>query len=276
MNLFIKSPYLIENTVIRSIRVLLVLFCLIIMSTTVLPCSLWAQDGAISSLSYDPDDDFDVDDEWDEYEDYSVTDPYEKYNRKMFNFNDKIYRYIFSPMAKGYDFLFPKKVQSSFNNIIRFVSTPKRFFNNLFQKKFKSSWIEFERLLINATVGIGGLFDPADHFFHLEQQTEDFGQTLGYYGVDPGPYIIWPIIGPSTRRDTIGLAGDTAFNVFFWFAIYDVEPEDAFRAFQAAKRVNNYTYNIRSNYERITESAIDPYIALQHAYIQNRAKNIKE
>jgi len=183
---------------------------------------------------------------------------------------------FFSPLAKGYNFLIPTRVQRSLNNVFRFVSTPKRFFNNLFQKKFKSSWIEFERLLINATIGLGGLFDPADHFFHLEQQTEDFGQTLGYYDIEPGPYIIWPIIGPSTRRDTFGLAGDTAFNVFFWFSIYDVEPDDVFQALQIEKRVNNYSYNVRSNYERITESAIDPYIALQHAYIQNREKMIKD
>jgi len=258
------------------LRILLVFSILTIASAHITPSLLWAQDGGISNLTYDPDDDFDIDDEWDEYEDYSISDPYEKYNRAMFNINDKIYRHVFTPLAMGYDFLIPRRAQKSLNNVFRFASTPKRFFNNLFQKKFKSSFIEFERLLINATIGIGGLFDPANHFFHLEQQTEDFGQTLGYYGVKPGPYIIWPIIGPSTSRDAFGLAGDTAFSPFFWFSIYDVDPEDVFRAFSATKRVNNYTYNVRSNYERITESAIDPYIALQHAYTQNREKSIKE
>lgn len=248
----------------------------LILSITLLPSSLWAQDGAISNLTLDSEDDFDVDDEWDEYEDYTYSDPYENYNRKMFKFNDKVYRHVFSPLAKGFNFLVPKQVQKRFNNIVRFASTPKRFFNNLLQKKFKSSFIEFERLLLNGSVGIGGMFDPADHFFHLKQQTEDFGQTLGFYGVDPGPYFIWPIIGPSTRRDSIGTGGDNVFSVFFWFSIYDVDPEDAFKAFSVTKRVNNYTYNVRSNYERLTESAIDPYVALQHAYLQNREKMIKE
>jgi len=258
------------------LRILLVFSLLIFTNTAItLPLS-WAQDGGISNLTYDPDDDFDIDDEWDEYEDYTVDDPYEKYNRKMFIINDKVYRHIFTPLAIGYDFLFPRRIQKSLNNFFRFAGTPKRFFNNLFQKKYKSSFIEFERLLINATVGIGGLFDPADHFFQLEQQTEDFGQTLGYYGVKPGPYIIWPIIGPSTRRDTFGLTGDTAFSPFFWFSIYNVDPEDAFQAMSITKRVNNYTYNVRSNYDHVTQSAIDPYIALQHAYIQNREKMIKE
>jgi len=257
-------------------RILLVFSFFIIISANISPHSSWAQDGGISNLTYDPNDDFGIDDEWDEYEDYFVSDPYEKYNRTMFNINDKIYRYVFSPLAIGYDFLIPSRIQRSLNNVFRFASTPKRFFNNLFQKKFKYSFIEFERLLINASIGLGGLFDPADYFFHLEQHTEDFGQTLGYYGVEPGPYIIWPIIGPSTRRDAYGLTGDTAFSPFFWFSIYDVEPEDVFLAFSAAKRANNYTYNVRSNYNRITESAIDPYIALQHAYIQNREKMIKD
>lgn len=279
MNLFINLKYPIKIIAFRSLYILLIMLAMTI--TGAASSLLWAQDGAISNLSFEPDfespdDDFSIDDEWDEYQDFTVSDPYEKYNRKMFNFNDKIYRHVFSPLSKGFDFLFPKRVQRSFNNVVRFAGTPKRFFNNLFQKKFKSSFIEFERLLINATIGLGGLFDPADHFFHLTQQTEDFGQTLGFYGSDPGPYIIWPIIGPSTRRDAIGLMGDTAFSVLFWFSIYDVQPEDAFRAFSVTKRVNNYSYNVRSNYERITESAIDPYIALQHAYIQNRAKMIKE
>lgn len=275
MNLFNKSHSPFKATFTRSVSILLVLLS-VILNITLYPSSLWAQDGAMSNLSFEPSDDFDVDDEWDEYEDFVINDPYEKYNRKMFNFNDKVYRRVFSPIAKGYDFLIPKKVQKSFNNVFRFSSTPKRFFNNLLQKKYKSSFIEFERLLINATVGLGGLFDPASHFFHLGQQTEDFGQTLGFYGIDPGPYIIWPILGPSTRRDAFGLAGDTPLSPFFWFGIYDVEPEDVFRAYSATKRVNNYTYNVRSNYERVTESAIDPYIALQHAFIQNREKMIKE
>jgi len=161
MNLFAKLT-------IRIAHTLLVFGLIIVMSIIITPPLLLAQDGGISNLIYDPDDDFDIEDEWDEYEDYTINDPYENYNRKMFNINDKIYRYVFSPLAIGYDFLFPKRIQRSLNNVFKFSGTPKRFFNNLFQKKYKSSFIEFERLLINASLGIGGLFDPADHFFHLE------------------------------------------------------------------------------------------------------------
>jgi len=240
----------------------------------VAPCSVRAQDSGISGINVD--EDFDVDPEYDDYEEFEVRDPYEKYNRWMFNINDKIYRRVFTPLSKFYDFMIPNKVQGSLNNFFRFINTPKRLFNNMFQKKFKASVIEFERLMINATVGLGGFFDPADRVFNLVQQSEDFGQTLGHYGVDGGPYIIWPIVGPSNRRDTIGFIGDTAFDVLFWLGIYDVEPEDVFLGIGIDKRVNNYSYNVRKNYERITESAVDPYIALQHAYLKNREKNIKE
>lgn len=276
MNLSISTLLPKPNPTAASLASKLIIAFFLTVSAGLCPTGALAQDGAISNLTYDADDDFDIDDEWDEYDDIYIEDPYENYNRKMFRINDKIYRSVFTPLAKGYDFIIPNRVQRCFNNVFRLAGTPKRFFNNLFQKKYKSSFIEFERLLINSSLGIGGLFDPANHFFNLEQQTEDFGQTLGHYGFDQGPYIIWPIVGPSTRRDALGFAGDTAFSPFFWFGIYDVEPEDVFRGMSMTKRVNNYTYNVRSNYERITESAIDPYIALQHAFIQNRIKLIEE
>ncbi len=237
-----------------------------------------AQGGAISGITFDSEDsDFRLDEEWDVNEEsFIINDPFEKYNRFMFKINDKIYKNVFIPLSKGYDFLVPRKVQGSINNFAQFVGTPKRFFNNLFQKKPKSAFIELERLLINSTLGIGGLFNPAESLFNLEQQSEDFGQTLGVYDVDAGPYIVWPIIGPSTRREVIGLVGDYALNPFTWLFIYEVYPEDVFRGVSVAKRVNNYSYNVRDAYGRITESAIDPYIALQHAFIENRNKQISQ
>ena len=127
---------------------------------------------------------FTLDDEWDAYDDSPlINDPFEGYNRFIFNVNDKIYKFIFNPIANVYDFLVPKKVQGSVNNFVQATGTPKRFFNNLFQGKPKGALTEFGRLLINATLGIGGLFDPADRVFGLKQQGEDFGQTLGHYGV---------------------------------------------------------------------------------------------
>ena len=250
---------------------------LLCLSICIFPGFSFAQDIEFSGIAFEDEGDFKLDDEWDiDEEPLVVYDPYEKYNRFMFNANDKLYRFIFVPLSRGYDFLVPRKVQGSANNFIRFASTPKRFFNNLFQNKPKSAIVEFGRLLVNATMGIGGLFDPAERVFGLKQQSEDFGQTLGYYGVDAGPYIIWPIIGPSTRREVIGLGVDRLLNPFTWFSIYDVDPENAFTAIQGVKKVNNYTYSVRDSYGRVVGSAIDPYIALQNAFIQNRNKQIAE
>lgn len=154
---------------------------------------------------------------------------------------------------------------------------PVRLFNNLFQGKFKGAATEFGRFMINSTAGIGGLLDPAKHALGLKSFDEDFGQTLAHHGISEGPFIMWPIIGPSNRRDTIGTIVDTAFNPLFWFSQLDIVLEDGtLRGIGIGKRVNNYTYNIRDNYDSLIKSAIDPYIALQNAYINNRAKRIKE
>jgi len=220
----------------------------------------------------------DEDDDWAD-DDYTleVHDPYESMNQKVFKFNHKLYTYVFAPISKGYDFLIPKKIQGGFSNIFTNLRMPVRFFNNIFQKKFKRAFKEFGRFLINSSAGIGGLFNPAEAAFNLKTYDEDFGQTLGHYGVNEGPYIVWPIIGPSNRRDTIGTIIDTAFNPLFWFATLDVVLEDGVvRGISVGKRVNNYSYNIRNNYDSLVDSAIDPYIALQHAYINNRSKKIKE
>jgi phospholipid-binding lipoprotein MlaA len=239
----------------------------------------FAQDAAINDTGFEGNgaSDFKLDDEWDiENEPVLVNDPFVKYNRFMFRTNDKIYRYILTPLSKGYDFLVPKKVQGSINNFFHLSSTPKRLVNNFFQGKFKSSFVEMGRLLINVTVGVGGLFDPADRVFHLKQQSEDFGQTLGHYGMGNGPYVILPVLGPSTFRDILGRNVDYFLDPFYWLSQYDVEPEDTFKAISYVKRANKLNRSARDNYNRVVESAIDPYIAVQNAFIQNQNQQILE
>jgi len=265
----------------QRILTVVLLFSLLAVTDYIFPDSLLAQAGIISDVTFAEEDDFSLDDDWDddwgiEEEPVLVNDPYEKYNRFMFGVNNKVYKHALVPLSKGYDFLVPKKVQGSINNFVQFASTPKRFFNNLFQKKPKSAVTEFGRLLINASVGIGGLFDPADRVFGLKQQSEDFGQTLAHYGVDSGPYLILPVLGPSTGRDTFGMGVDRAFSPFMWLSQFDVDPETAFTIIRGVKRVNRYSYSARGRYKKIIDTAIEPYTALQSAYIQNRNKHIEE
>jgi len=219
------------------------------------------------------------DEDWDEIDEYTphVHDPYEKWNRKVFNFNHKVYTHLFIPLSKGYDFIVPNRVQSGLNNVFTNIRMPVRFFNSIFQGKYKSAAAEFVRFSVNSTAGIGGLLNPAGHAMKLNLSNEDFGQTLAHHNVSEGPFIMWPIIGPSNRRDAIGTLIDNAFSPLFWFGTLDVVMDSgSLRAVSTVKRVNNYTYRVRDNYNSLIEGAIDPYIALQHAYVNNRNKNIKE
>ena len=217
------------------------------------------------------------DDDWDDTGTVEVHDPWQNWNQKVFKFNHKVYTYVFKPFSKGYDFLIPKKVQAGINNVFTNVRMPVRFFNNVFQGKFKRAGKEVGRFVINSSAGIGGLFNPAEAAFGLETYNEDFGQTLAHHGWSDGPYIVWPLIGPSNRRDTVGTLIDTAFSPLFWFGVLDVVvEEDPLFAINTVQRINNYSYNIRDDYDSLVDSAIDPYIALQHAYVNNRNKNIKE
>lgn len=205
-----------------------------------------------------------------------INDPHEELNRKMFNLNTWLMEHVGEPVSKTWDFLIPQRVQKSFDNFFSMARTPSRFFNCLFQKKYKGSATELSRLLINSTLGIGGLFDPAEHYFRIKEVDEDFSQTLAYWGMDEGTYWVVPVFGPATTRDVVGFVGNTALNPFLWLGIYDVDPEDMFRAMSYTRRINNYSYKIRSKFNSLIEDAIDPYSSLQHAYIHLRRKKVNE
>ncbi|VAX35736.1 Outer-membrane-phospholipid-binding lipoprotein MlaA [hydrothermal vent metagenome] len=117
-------------------------------------------------------------------------DRWESFNRTMFGFNNVLYKYILGPIAKGYDFIVPDKVEGSISKFFHNVETPVRFFNNIFQGQWVDSGTELGRFAINTTIGLVGFFDPAESKFGIEMQEEDFGQTLAYHGVESGPYVV--------------------------------------------------------------------------------------
>lgn len=142
-----------------------------------------------------------------------VSDPLSRMNRKVYRFNYYFDRYLFLPVVSGYEFITPvygqERVSNFFDNLGEFGN----FTNGVFQLKMKSAGITLSRFAINTTVGIAGLWDPATGW-NLERQDEDFGQTLGWYGVGNGAYLVLPVLGPSNARDTGGLVGDAViFNV---------------------------------------------------------------
>lgn len=204
-----------------------------------------------------------------------IKDSFPSFNRAMFTFNDKAFYYFFKPIYTGYNSMVPEKARVSVRNFYTNIKMPVRFFNCLFQANFKGAGTEMLRFVINSTVGVAGFFDPAKSRFHIEKQDRDFGQTLGKYKMESGTYIVWPFIGPSNTRDTIGLLGDGAMNPITWVSFFFLTPIES---------MGNYTYDTMNDisidkgntYESITKPAIDPYIALQDAYTQNRIKKIKE
>jgi phospholipid-binding lipoprotein MlaA len=144
--------------------------------------------------------------------DYSTYDPWEKYNRKVFAFNDTIDTYAFKPLAKGYQFITPDPLEEGFSRVFSNLGELVTIANDLLQGKFKQATNDTGRFLINTTVGLGGFFDVADSLGLEKNEGEDFGQTLGFYGVGDGPFVMLPIFGPSSVRDAPSRVIDQLLN----------------------------------------------------------------
>ena len=231
---------------------------------------------------------FDPFEEAEEGEEFEEYDPWESYNVLVFRFNYNLDRYLVKHLATGYDFVVPNVVQRGISNVFHNVRFAPRFFNNVFQGKLKGAGLEVSRFLINTTVGIGGLFDPASDFFDLQTPDEDFGQTLGYYGVGPGPYLMVPFYPPLTVRDGIGYVVDLALDPFNWLVVPIIKVEDWPQvvtndnhalALNWGLRILDLT-NLRSlnleAFQGVEEATVDLYSAVRNAYLQKRAKDIRE
>ena len=134
-------------------------------------------------------------------------DPFELLNRTVYYFNDQLDSFIFKPVAKGYQWITPQPVDEAVTHIFSNIDDITVTINNLLQFKFRDAASDSGRFLINSTIGIFGIFDVATNL-GLEKHDEDFGQTLGYWGVPSGPYLVLPLFGPSTLRDTGGTVVD--------------------------------------------------------------------
>src|SRR3990167_5626205 len=185
-----------------------------------------------------------------------INDPLQPYNRSIFVFNDKMYYYFMKPVSNGYKTVVHEKVRLSIRNFLSNIRMPIRFVKK-------------------SIFGLGGFFDPASSSeLNLKKYNEDFGQTLAKYGIGAGPYIEWPIIGPCNVRDTVGYVGDIALNPISLLSFFAGQITSF--GVNAVDYTNEVSIDKGDTYESITKPAIDPYIALQDAYTQNRIKNIKE
>ncbi len=204
-------------------------------------------------------------------EEATVADPLEKMNRGIFWFNDKVYFYVLKPVARAVRVV-PEPVRSSLGNAFHNLAAPIRFANATFQLKFRDAGSELSRFVINSTIGILGLFDPAGHYFGLKSKDEDFGQTLGHYGVGQGAYIVLPFLGPSSLRDAAGTFTDVFFDPVYYTT--DKQTQDIV-AVRATEAVNTVSLD-KDTYEAIKREAMDPYIVIRSAYAQHRAGKVQE
>ncbi len=202
----------------------------------------------------------------------TIADPFEPINRLFFHVNDKLYFWVLKPIASAYRSLFPSPARVGVRNFFSNTTTPIRVANCLLQFKFKRAGIETVRFVVNTSIGFVGLVDVAKKEWDLKKQEEDFGQTLGFYGIGPVFYINWPIFGPSSLRDTTGSVGDFFLNPRNYLVEFPVLVSVGVGAYE---RVNNTSLTI-GEYEALREAALDPYIAMRDAYHQFRQSKIAE
>ena len=216
------------------------------------------------------DDEFD--DEFSEDEEIlSKSDPLEGYNRVMTDVNDYFYINILTPVATGYSNVIPKGARVGISNIFNNLFFPIRFVNNILQFKFENAFEESGRFVINSTIGILGIFDVAHEHFKFEEHNEDFGQTLGFYGVGAGPHIVLPFFGPSNLRDAISMIPDSMIT-----SIYDTDIKSSEVFIMNGVYYLNKTSLHLGEYESIKKDAIDLYPFLRDLYEQKRISEIKE
>ena len=200
-----------------------------------------------------------------------ILDPLQPFNRGVFWFNDKLYFYVFKPVAKGYRLVLPRPARVSVNNFFSNLATPIRAGNALLQLKFRAFGTEVYRFVINSTFGVVGLFDPAESVAGVKKSVEDFGQTLGYYGIGHGFYLVLPIVGPSSLRDATGVFADSFADPIRYADLETVE-------YMGVKLLDVETRLSldRDTYEGIVHDSIDPYLFIRAAYAQRRLAQVGE
>lgn len=190
-------------------------------------------------------------------------DPLESYNRAMYSFNDALDTAIVKPVAKGYDTVVPDPISQGVSNFFSNLNDITVIINDLLQGKFYQAYKDTHRFVVNTTVGVGGIFDVAS-LSGLNKNNEDFGQTLGVWGVEPGAYVVLPIFGPRNVRDSFGLVGD-----MFTDPVMYVEGDDARLAF-VGTRVVDTRANLLKAEKVLDEAALDEYSYVRDAYMQRR------
>ncbi|MEG1041593.1 MAG: VacJ family lipoprotein [Pseudomonas sp.] len=193
-------------------------------------------------------------------------DPWESVNRPIFTFNDTVDTYALKPLAKGYQAVTPQFLEDGIHNMFLNLGDVTNLANNILQLKPHAAGVDTARLIINTTFGLGGFFDVGTKM-GLQRNDEDFGQTLGYWGVSSGPYVMLPLLGPSTVRDAFGKYPDTYTEPYRYI---DHVPT---RNSALAVDVVDTRASLLSAEKLISG---DKYVFIRNAYLQNREFKVKD
>lgn len=190
-------------------------------------------------------------------------DPWEGFNRAMYGFNETVDGTILKPAAQGYNYFMPDFASKGVSNFFSNLDDVVVVFNDILQLKLEQAAKDSARVLFNSTIGLFGLIDVASHM-DLPKHDEDFGQTLGYWGVGTGPYLVLPFFGPSNPRDTVGLVADAYVN-----PQNDITPRETRTALTILDVVDTRA-GLLSASRVLDEAALDPYLFVRDAYLQRR------
>jgi phospholipid-binding lipoprotein MlaA len=196
----------------------------------------------------------------------SKQDPWEPVNRKIFGFNERVDDYLFRPVAKGYRWVMPDPLEIAVGNVFSNLRDIPITLNNLLQLKFNNALTSSMRVIVNSTLGLAGVADVASGI-GLEKHDEDFGQTLGYYGVSSGPYVVLPFFGPSSTRDApasiVDVVTDPVFVGSFFVAPF-IGP------IVGSARTTDTRASLLKSEKTLEEAALDKYEFMREAYLQRR------
>ncbi len=207
-----------------------------------------------------------------EAEAVQIADPLYYWNKGVYHFNDRLYFWVMKPVTRGYKAVTPQFLRTGLSNFFNNLGTPVRFVNNLLQGRSEQAGVELGRFMVNTVAGGLGFWDVAKYESPLRNRPneEDLGQTLGVWGVGNGFYIVWPVLGPSTLRDSVGRVGDSPLYPLFY-----VDSTGTIIAAEAVDQVNDLSFRL-GDYESLKESALDPYTAIRDAYLQSRREQIRK
>jgi len=219
------------------------------------------------------DEDYEEDDEYDdEYDDVvQINDPLYRLNLEFFYFNDAMYVCFIRPAAKGYNTVIPEEIRIAVKNFFYNLRFPIRFVNCLLQAKGGKAMDEFATFFLNSTVGFAGIQTPASYYESLPPSPEDLGQTLAVWGADNGFFIMYPILGPSSLRDSARFVDSMFLDPISWLDL-DWKTKYGILAYD---KFNEISFEI-DDIDALKEAVLDPYVAIRDAYIEHRNKLIAE